>query len=57
MGPADSLFKTKEECVLVLDISHNLPMEDKYKTPLKELFPEGTSITGESEFCASRSDG
>ena len=57
MGPADSVFKTKEECVLVLDISHNMPMEDKYKIPLNELFPKGTSISGESEFCASRLDG
>ncbi len=57
MGPADSVLETTEKCVLVLDVSHNMPLEDKYKTPLRELFPEGTSISGESEFCASRSDG
>ncbi|KAF8344437.1 hypothetical protein F5887DRAFT_273468 [Amanita rubescens] len=45
MGPADSLkFK---DCVLVLDISHNMPLKDEYKTPLRELFPEGTSISGD----------
>lgn len=50
------MFTTTEKCVLVLEISHKMPMEDKYTTPLTELFPKETRIFGESEFRFSRSD-
>lgn len=51
MGSAARFIDTTADCVLVLEISHNLHVDENYQVDVKSLFPDGTSLSGEYESC------
>ncbi len=51
MGPAKRIIEAKVDCVLILEISHNLNVDKEYQVDVKSLFPPETKLSGECESC------